>query len=148
MKWSLQCDCRLPRDHMLPWDDCFSTTSDVLYRLEYPVRSNGSQGSITSYTLLAFAWLFSQSSPLRRPQSNAIPSASHYSNSTTVSSGLSSHWPRDPLTALVNGWPDGFAFILSFLAPLWTICQFALSALVEPYLMVTSRFFRFKRPHR
>ena len=23
-----------------------------------------------------------------------------------------------------NGWPDGFAFILSFLAPLWTICSF------------------------
>lgn len=24
---------------------------------------------------------------------------------------------------LVNGWPDGYAFILSFLAPLWTICE-------------------------
>ncbi|EPQ55770.1 APC amino acid permease [Gloeophyllum trabeum ATCC 11539] len=24
----------------------------------------------------------------------------------------------------VSGWPDGFAFILSFLAPLWTICSF------------------------
>ncbi|KAF9463304.1 amino acid transporter [Collybia nuda] len=23
-----------------------------------------------------------------------------------------------------NGWPDGYAFILSFLAPLWTICSF------------------------
>jgi hypothetical protein len=22
----------------------------------------------------------------------------------------------------VSGWPDGYAFILSFLAPLWTIC--------------------------
>ena len=25
--------------------------------------------------------------------------------------------------SLVNGWPDGYAFILSFLAPLWTICN-------------------------
>ncbi|KAH7924358.1 amino acid transporter [Leucogyrophana mollusca] len=24
----------------------------------------------------------------------------------------------------LNGWPDGYAFILSFLAPLWTICSF------------------------
>ncbi|PPQ75223.1 hypothetical protein CVT26_008308, partial [Gymnopilus dilepis] len=24
----------------------------------------------------------------------------------------------------VNGWPNGYAFILSFLAPLWTICSF------------------------
>ncbi|EIW76668.1 amino acid transporter [Coniophora puteana RWD-64-598 SS2] len=24
----------------------------------------------------------------------------------------------------MNGWPDGYAFILSFLAPLWTICSF------------------------
>jgi len=24
----------------------------------------------------------------------------------------------------INGWPDGYAFILSFLAPLWTICSF------------------------
>ncbi|RPD60766.1 APC amino acid permease [Lentinus tigrinus ALCF2SS1-7] len=24
----------------------------------------------------------------------------------------------------VSGWPDGFAFILSFLSPLWTICSF------------------------
>ncbi|TRM56268.1 amino acid permease-domain-containing protein [Schizophyllum amplum] len=24
----------------------------------------------------------------------------------------------------VNGWPDGYAFIMSFLAPLWTICSF------------------------
>lgn len=24
--------------------------------------------------------------------------------------------------SVVNGWPDGYAFILSFLAPLWTIC--------------------------
>ncbi|THG93276.1 hypothetical protein EW026_g7921 [Hermanssonia centrifuga] len=24
----------------------------------------------------------------------------------------------------LNGWPNGFAFILSFLAPLWTICSF------------------------
>ncbi|KIY51817.1 amino acid transporter [Fistulina hepatica ATCC 64428] len=24
----------------------------------------------------------------------------------------------------LNGWPDGFSFILSFLAPLWTICGF------------------------
>ncbi|KAH6918018.1 amino acid/polyamine transporter I [Coprinopsis sp. MPI-PUGE-AT-0042] len=24
----------------------------------------------------------------------------------------------------LSGWPDGFAFILSFLAPLWTICSF------------------------
>lgn len=23
-----------------------------------------------------------------------------------------------------SGWPDGFAFVLSFLAPLWTICTF------------------------
>lgn len=27
----------------------------------------------------------------------------------------------DPI--LVNGWPNGFAFIMSFLAPLWTICK-------------------------
>jgi len=26
-------------------------------------------------------------------------------------------------TDSVNGWPHGFAFILSFLAPLWTICE-------------------------
>ena len=26
---------------------------------------------------------------------------------------------------LVNGWSDGYAFILSFLAPLWTICEFS-----------------------
>ena len=26
------------------------------------------------------------------------------------------------LIFLVNGWPNGYAFILSFLAPLWTIC--------------------------
>ncbi|ESK96761.1 gaba permease [Moniliophthora roreri MCA 2997] len=24
----------------------------------------------------------------------------------------------------LNGWPDGYAFIMSFLAPLWTICSF------------------------
>jgi amino acid transporter len=26
-------------------------------------------------------------------------------------------------TLLVDGWPDGYAFILSLLAPLWTICK-------------------------
>ncbi|KIN94136.1 hypothetical protein M404DRAFT_1008585, partial [Pisolithus tinctorius Marx 270] len=26
--------------------------------------------------------------------------------------------------ALVNGWPNGFAFVLSLVAPLWTICSF------------------------
>lgn len=26
--------------------------------------------------------------------------------------------------SLVNGWPTGYAFILSFLAPLWTICRY------------------------
>lgn len=25
----------------------------------------------------------------------------------------------------VSGWPNGFAFILSFLSPLWTICEYA-----------------------
>jgi hypothetical protein len=29
--------------------------------------------------------------------------------------------PTDIMICTVNGWPDGYAFILSFLAPLWTI---------------------------
>ncbi len=29
----------------------------------------------------------------------------------------------------VNGWTPGYAFILSFLAPLWTICEFSPSCI-------------------
>jgi amino acid transporter len=32
---------------------------------------------------------------------------------------------------IVNGWPSGYAFILSFLAPLWTICKAASLTLNE-----------------
>lgn len=47
----------------------------------------------------------------------ALPAAtpSEFKNSASYALGNFSN---------VSGWPDGFAFILSFLAPLWTICSF------------------------
>ncbi|KZT05219.1 APC amino acid permease [Laetiporus sulphureus 93-53] len=47
----------------------------------------------------------------------ALPAATpkEYMNSASFAFGDFSNF---------NGWPSGFAFILSFLAPLWTICSF------------------------
>ncbi|KAI0944536.1 hypothetical protein AcW1_002218 [Taiwanofungus camphoratus] len=47
----------------------------------------------------------------------ALPAAtpSEYRNSASYAFGNFTN---------LNGWPDGYAFILSFLAPLWTICSF------------------------
>ncbi|KAK7055125.1 gaba permease [Favolaschia claudopus] len=45
----------------------------------------------------------------------ALPAATAFKNSAAVALGKFEN---------LNGWPDGYAFILSFLAPLWTICSF------------------------
>jgi hypothetical protein len=39
----------------------------------------------------------------------------------------------------VNGWPNGFAFILSFLAPLWTICKSNHRPHLSNSLLITSK---------
>ena len=48
---------------------------------------------------------------------------------------------------LVNGWPSGYAFILSFLAPLWTICTFIISVFFIlnrwSVLTIATELFRF-----
>jgi hypothetical protein len=41
--------------------------------------------------------------------------------SQTVSEYIPLANPTDIMICIVNGWPNGYAFVLSFLAPLWTI---------------------------
>ena len=40
----------------------------------------------------------------------------------------------------LNGWPAGYAFILSFLAPLWTICKFLPDTRGEEVLIVLDAY--------
>lgn len=42
----------------------------------------------------------------------------------------------------VNGWPNGYAFIMSFLAPLWTICMW--KYLYPSQDLTNARLLRFK----
>ncbi|KAN0124703.1 Amino acid/polyamine transporter I [Lactarius tabidus] len=49
-----------------------------------------------------------------------IATPSELKNSASYALGNFTNWA----SLLVYDWPDGFAFILSFLAPLWTICSF------------------------
>ncbi|KAH9021102.1 amino acid/polyamine transporter I [Lactarius deliciosus] len=54
----------------------------------------------------------------------ALPAATprELKNSASYALGNFTNW-ASPLNLLYD-WPNGFAFILSFLAPLWTICSF------------------------
>ena len=94
-------------------------------------------------TIPGFALRSSSRFLLQHRRNIGIPHRLPSETSPTVSFALNTIVRDADVLPLVNGWTDGYAFILSFLAPLWTICTCvigSLIALIQVYFALLGSF--------